>query len=277
MKKSRGTAGYFRSGLPYNQFGNGTRHVVIFQGLEFENKPLTGLMLPLFADMYRFLEQEYTATIVTRKPGLPDGYTMRDMADDYAAMIREEFGGPVDVIGVSTGGSIAQHFAADHPELVRKLIIHSSAHTLSDSARSGAMLIAKLASQRQWRAAYTAMVSPMILQRRNMQRIARQLIWLTAQMGGKLFGKPKNPSDLVITIEAEDKHNFKDRLGQITAPTLVVAGDKDPFYNEALFRETAEGIPNGRLILYKGMGHPAAGEEFQRDVLAFLNEGGIYS
>ena len=114
MKKSRGTAGYFRSGLPYNQFGNGTRHVVIFQGLEFENKPLTGLMLPLFADMYRFLEQEYTATIVTRKPGLPDGYTMRDMADDYAAMIREEFGGPVDVIGVSTGGSIAQRIARTH-------------------------------------------------------------------------------------------------------------------------------------------------------------------
>ena len=33
------TAGYFRSGLPYNRFGHGPRPLVIFQGLVFENKP----------------------------------------------------------------------------------------------------------------------------------------------------------------------------------------------------------------------------------------------
>ena len=57
------------------------------------------------------------------------------MADDYAVMIREEFAPPVDVIGTSTRGSIAQHFAADHPNLVRRLVIHSSAYTLGDAAR----------------------------------------------------------------------------------------------------------------------------------------------
>jgi pimeloyl-ACP methyl ester carboxylesterase len=87
-----------------------------------------------------------------------------------------------------------------------------------------------------------------------------------------LFGAPEDPSDLVITVEAEEKHNFKDRLNQISAPTLVIAGDKDPFYTEALFRATAEGIPNARLILYKGMGHPAFGKQFPRDVLVFLKD-----
>jgi hypothetical protein len=55
----------------------------------------------------------------------------------------------------------------------------------------------------------------------------------------------------------------------------VIAGDRDAFYSERLFRETAEGIPHSRLILYPGMGHPASGKQFQRDVLAFLegNEG----
>ena len=44
-------------------------------------------------------------------------------------------------------------------------------------------------------------------------------------------------------------------------------------YSEALFRATAVGIPNARLILYPGMGHPASGKQFTRDVRAFLREG----
>jgi pimeloyl-ACP methyl ester carboxylesterase len=202
--------------------------------------------------------------VVTRKPGLPDGYSLKDMADDYAAMIKEAFEGPVDVLGISTGGAIAQHFAADHPGLVRKLVIHSSAYTLSDSAKQAQRRIGDLARQRQWRAAYATMVSP--------ARYPRPVVWLGSLLAGR-FGAPEDPSDLVVTIEAEDKFNFKDRLAQIMAPTLVVAGDQDPFYTEALFRETAEGIPNARLILYKGMGHPAHGKQFRRDVLMFLRKG----
>jgi pimeloyl-ACP methyl ester carboxylesterase len=194
---------------------------------------------------------------------------MQNMADDYATMIKDEFGGPVDVIGVSTGGSIAQHFAADHPDLVRKLVIHSSAYTLSDSTKMVQMQAGRLARQRKWRAAYAAMFSPV--------NAVKPMGWigtlLMESLLAGMFGAPKDASDFVVTIEAEDKHNFKDRLGQITAPTLVVAGDKDPFYPEALFRETAAGIPNARLIIYEGIGHPASGKQFRRDVLMFLKEG----
>ena len=84
---------------------------------------------------------------------------------------------------------------------------------------------------------------------------------------------PKDPSDLLVTIEAEDQFNFKDHLDQISAPTLVAAGTQDPFYTPTLFRETAEVIPDARLILYDGMGHPASGKQFDQDVLAFLREG----
>ena len=98
------------------------------------------------------------------------------------------------------------------------------------------------------------------------------IAWLASLLLG-LLAAQKDPSDLVVTAEAEDTHDFKDHLGEISAPTLVVAGDRDPFYTETLFRETAEGIPNARLILYPGMGHPASGKQFGRDVLAFLQEG----
>ncbi len=272
MKKSRASTGYFHNGLPYNRMGKGSRNLVIFQGTVFEHKPLPPLMNWIYNSVYFFLEKDYTIYSVLRKPGLPEGYSMQDMSDDYAAMIKEEFGGPVDVIGVSTGGSIVQHFAADHPDLVRKLIIHSSAYTMSDGTKSLQMRVASLALARQWRAAYATQLNPTLTYSGAMRYIAKPVWWIGILLAG-MFAAPKDPSDLVVTIEAEDKHNFKDRLVQIAAPTLVIAGDKDPFNSEALIRETAEGIPNARLILYKGMGHPAHGKQFRRDVLQFLREG----
>ncbi len=271
MNKSKEFAGYFHNGLPYNRVGEGPHTLVILQGLVFENKPLPALLASLINGHYKFLADDFTTFIVLRKPGLPEGYSMRDMADDYATMIKEEFGGPVDVIGVSTGGSIVQHLAADHPDLVRKLIIHSSAYVLSDWTKSLQMRVASLARQRRWRAVYDTMLGPTLTYDGARRYVAKPLWWLGILLAGT-FAAPADPSDLVVTIEAEDKHNFRDRLAQIKAPTLVVAGDKDPFYSEDLFRETAEGIPDARLILYKGMGHPAHGEQFRRDVLQFLKE-----
>jgi pimeloyl-ACP methyl ester carboxylesterase len=269
VKKSQVVAGYFPNGIPYNRVGHGSRPLIIFQGLVFfENKPLPARMIWLYARYYQYLEEDYTTYLVLPKAGLPDGYSMQNMADDYATMIRDEFGEPLDVIGVSTGGSIAQYFAADHPKLVRKLVIHSSAYTLSDATRRAQMQAGHLARQHKWRAAYAAMLSPV----NATGPVARLGMFLMQVLLTGMFGVPKGASDFVATIEAEDKHNFKERLGQITAPTLVVAGDQDPFYPVDLFRETADGIPNARLILYKGMGHPASGKQFRRDVLRFLKE-----
>ena len=258
--------GYFRSGLPYTRLGHGPRPLVVVQGLAFENKPQPGFMIR----DYGCLEDDYTVWVVLRRPGLPLGYTLKDMAGDYAAMIREEFGGPIDVIGVSTGGSIVQHFAADHPDLVRRLVIHSSAYTLSDEAKQLQIDTARLAQRGKWRQAYTTLLGPVMAHVKEVKRFAGPVTWLMSAL--MALRPPKDASDLVVTVEAEDKFNFRDRLAEIAAPTLVIAGEEDPFYTPELFRETAAGIPNARLILYPGMGHPATGKEFGRDLLAFLRE-----
>jgi len=271
MPSHAATAGVLRGGLPYNRFGRGSRVVVIFQGLLFENRPLTGPMASVMLRMYRFLGENHTTYIVTRKPGLPDGHSMQDMADDYATMIREEFGKAVDIIGVSTGGSIAQHFAALHPDLVRRLVIHSSAFRLRDEAKVVQMRVAELAHRHCWRGAYAALMGLSLPRSFAARCLLSPLVWFGSLFGGLFFGSPTDPSDLVTTIEAEDEHDFEDRLGEIISPTLVVGGTKDPFYSVDLFRRTAEGIPNAKLVLYEGMGHPASGQRFRRDVLAFLD------
>jgi len=255
-------AGYLHNGMPFNRLGHGPRPMVVIQGLTFENKPQSLLA----TRMYNFLGQDYTVYSVLRKPALPHGYTMQDMANDCATMIDKEFGGPVDVIGISTGGSIAQHFAADHAHLVRRLVIHSSAYRLNDAAKSAQMETGRLASQRQWRQAWATLLRLTLPS----GPLAGLQCWLASLLLS--LDAPEDPSDLVITIQAEDQFDFKDRLAEITAPTLVAAGERDPFYTPELFRGTAAGIPNAWLALYPGMGHPASGKQFERDVLAFLRE-----
>jgi pimeloyl-ACP methyl ester carboxylesterase len=264
MTDSTPSSGILRSGLPYNRFGVGPRPLVVFQGLVFENKPQGGMTF----SMYRFLEQDYTVYVVLRKPGMPKGYSMQDIAADHAFMIRQEFGGAVDVIGISTGGSIAQQFAADHPDLLRRLVIHSSAYTLSESAKRLQLEVARLAEQGKWRQANALLVASVIPQAGWMKTLSRPLVWLASTLMS--IKPPKDSNDLVVLVEAEDQFNLKDRLNEIQAPTLVAAGERDPFYTPELFRQTAQGIPNARLCLYPNMGHPASGKQFKQDVLEFL-------
>jgi len=258
--------GYFRGGLPYNRLGSESRPLVVFPGLVFEHKPQPRMTI----QSYRFLGEDYQVYVVLRKPGPPPGYTFQDMANDYAAMIGEEFDGPVDVIGVSTGGSIALNFAADHPELLRRLVVHSSAYTLSEAAKQLQLRMGELAQQRQWAQVSAVLLSTMFPRSGTLKTLSRPLVWLLAQLMS--LSAPDDPRDLVVTIEAENQFNFKEGLAQISAPTLVVAGTEDFFYTPDLVGETAAGIPDARLILYEGMGHPASGKEFSRDVLAFLRE-----
>ncbi len=266
LKRRRTTAGQFRGGLPYVRFGTGARPVVVLDGLGAENavNPTMARM------MYSFLGATFTVYVVSRRPGLPQGYTMTDMADDYAAMIREEFGRPVDVIGVSTGGSIALYLAADHPDVVRRLVIHSSAHTLNDDAKALQLEFARLGGLGEWRAASVLLSGTMTPRTGPLAILARPL----AGAAGWLMSRrpPKDASDLVVTVHAEDRHAFKDRLHEIHVPTLVAGGTEDFFYSADLFRETAAGIPGARLALYEGKGHASLGKDFQRAVLAFLTE-----
>jgi pimeloyl-ACP methyl ester carboxylesterase len=60
---------------------------------------------------------------------------MADLASHYATAIEDRFEGAIPILGFSTGGSIAQQFAVDHPELVRRLVLAGTACRLGPVAR----------------------------------------------------------------------------------------------------------------------------------------------
>lgn len=265
---TRPSKGFFKCGIPYNRIGDGPRPLVVFNGLMFENKPVPDFMVP----PYNFFGTSYTVYVVSRKPGLPAGYTLKDMSDDYAQMIREEFNGsPVNIIALSTGGSIAHYFAVDHPDLINKLIIHSSACKLSDKSKAVQLKVAELAEKKHWIRAYKLVIN-FAGTKSALERILLAPLISTFSVIAGCFMSPESPSDLIVTIKAEDSFNFEKRLSEIKLPVLVAGGTKDPCYPEELFKKTAEGIPGCKLALYPGKGHAVFCKEFKRDALQFLSD-----
>lgn len=114
--------GELKGGLPYLAFGKGPP-LVVFPGLGSHNGNPTGLSGRLEVSTFSALAERFTVFDVNRRPGLAPGTTIKDMSDSYAEAIEGEFSGPVDVLGLSTGGSIAQRFTVDHAILVRRLVL----------------------------------------------------------------------------------------------------------------------------------------------------------
>ncbi|MBN2239341.1 MAG: alpha/beta hydrolase [Dehalococcoidales bacterium] len=265
MAKQEIASGYSNNNLPYARIGSGRHKLVVFEGLNFSHKPPSGLALRMNSAMFRGLSADYTVYMIGRKPGLPEGYTMRDMANDYAVMVREEIGGPVDIAGMSTGGPPALWFALDHPGLVRKLVLVSTGYRLSDYGKKAQLEMLKAARTGNKRK--TAAATAGLLTHGMTEKLMRLLFSLMAPL---MYDKGDSLSDGIAELEAEDQFDFSEHLSEITVPTLVIGGANDPLYP---LKETAEGIPDAKLILYENAGHTASmKKEFKRDLLAFLEK-----
>ena len=260
--------GTLKGGLIYISFGDGPP-LVVFPGLFASNANPTGLLLRFEMGWLSPLARTFRVYRLNRKVGLASDTTMADLASHYATAIQDRFEGVINILGFSTGGSIAQQFAVDRPELVRRLVLAGTACRLGPVARDAQRRHAQFAASGQYRRSLAAL-APTITGSALGQRLAGAVMWLAAPLGG--MGPYWDPSDMIATVEAEDAFDASDRLKEIRAPTLVIGGERDPGYSRALFEETTRGIADARLLIYEGRGHGGTVTDgrFARDVRAFL-------
>lgn len=244
MEIERGLAG----AIPYAALGSGDS-VMVLAGLW----PRTGvesdrLVHGALAPLHR-LRTTRRLIVFNRRRSLPVGMSMSDLAAECADAIRTEFGTPVDVVGTSTGGSIAQQLAAEHPEAVRRLVLLSTACRLGPVGRDLQSQIA--ARLRAGRIRSAVSLAGANLAPWGLRSVARGLAWVTAP---HVLPDPTTVSDLAVTLEAEDGFDLAE-CPQIQAKTLIVAGGRDRFYGSDLLRATAAVIPDSHLHLFPRRGH----------------------
>ena len=117
--------------MEYVTFGNGTQPFIIIPGLGDALKTVRGTAVP-FSYMYRTYAKYFKVYLFSRKNMIPKDYTIADMADDQAKVLKTLGISDACVMGVSQGGMISMHLAAKYPELVTKLVLANTAPYAND-------------------------------------------------------------------------------------------------------------------------------------------------
>jgi pimeloyl-ACP methyl ester carboxylesterase len=262
--------GDFYGGIPYVSWGTGKRNLLIFAGGPGNSVPGKFVIQNLYREFNPFMG-EFTIYYVARKKGQPEGYSTRDMSDDYAKMINHDFNGHVDlVVGTSYGGMIAQHFAADHPGLSDHIVIALAAHKLSKIGQEIDHKFAEFLSQGKTRRAY-ALVVDALYPPGFSKFFYKVAFWL---LGGVLLGRvhPAFRKDIMVEARAELAHESLASLAKIQVPVLIICGDADVYFPKEYTLEMAGLIKGSNLKMYKGKGHMGTLEDdaFAKDIFEFI-------
>jgi len=182
-------------------------------------------------------------------------YRLLDMARDTVGLMDALDIKSAHLVGASMGGMIAQEIALSFPQRVRSLtsIMSTTGNPrIPPPSREVAMLL---------------MAPPPKTKDEYIERF--QKTWKTLRVGSfpedeardvalaeRCFARGLNPAGVGRQLRAIlASGSRKPRLHLVTAPTLVIHGKVDPLVHPTAGKDTAESIPNAKLLMIEGMGH----------------------
>lgn len=229
--------------------------------------------IPALAARYRVIAFDNRGAGRSSQPDEP--YTMEQMTADAAGVLDAVGIRSAHVVGASMGGMIAQNFALAHPERVRTLTLACT--TPGGPMSAGYTRMVVLAESVADVEDLAALMTPEAIKQIMLEHFTPAFIAAPAtgflQMAGSMMQYPSSLAGMKGQLAAILAHNTYDRLAQITAPTLIIAGDMDPLVDSLNSRIMAERIPNAELRYFEGLRHGFTAEkpdEVNAVILEFL-------
>jgi pimeloyl-ACP methyl ester carboxylesterase len=204
---------------------------------------------PLVNAGFRVVAPDLRGYNLSSKPDGFTDYTADKPADDIRGLIRELGAESAMVVGHDWGGSIAWTLAMNHPEVVDRLVILNAAHPrkLNEGLKSPRQLL------RSWYFFYFQ--TPKLPERR-----ARRRHWRFFKRFLRDARPPYTSDELARYVQAWsepgaakaiiDYYRAAVRLGSkqeirpISAPTLVIWGQRDRYLGPKLAEPHHEDVPN---------------------------------
>ena len=192
----------------------------------------------------------------TGTPEDPRRASVERSADDLAAILDRFAAAPAHVLGYSLGARIALRLAVAHPRSVRRLVLESPSAGIADAAaRRTRAADDEARARRLERDGIDAFVAewerePVFASHASMPpgRIARL-------HAARLRNRPDGLATSLRGAGQGAMEPLHDRLREVTAPTLVIAGALDPAGRTPSRPTIAAAIPNARLEIVDGAGH----------------------
>ncbi len=177
----------------------------------------------------------------------PETYNLGTVVSDFERIVRTEIG-RATIIGMSFGGFVSLRFAAEHPELVDKLVVLISAHRFSAEGRG------KLSNQFAWLKEgnfYELLKENAVLFRRPWYNwLVRLMLWKDKGRLASQF----NPADSILRgyqgLFSEGFERTQEYARRVKADTLILGGTADQYFDVEAFTETGRLIPSARVELF---------------------------
>jgi 3-oxoadipate enol-lactonase len=190
-----------------------------------------------------------------------------DLTHDVAVLLEALGESSTHVIGLSLGGTIALQLAVDRPNLVRSLTLVNTFARMQVGHGGRLQTVGRMIllafGRMEWMGRWVA--------RTLFPDDDQQLIREAA--ADRIASNPRGA--YLRSLGAVARFDIRSRLGDIVAPTLVVAGDRDTTVPLKAKMELAHHIPRTRLEVVPGSGHATpvdAPDVFNRLLLDFLGE-----
>ena len=176
-------------------------------------------------------------------------FSVAQFAADTAAVIDHLGAGPAHIVGLSMGGMVAFQLAVDHPRTVRTLTIVNSGPALVPRTRQERTAIAL-------RLLISRLFGPRGMARMLAPRLFPGLDQAALRERFKERMALNDKAAYIATQRALIGWSVLDRIGEIDAPTLVVASDQDygflsakEAYVRMMRRAELVVVPNARHAL----------------------------
>ena len=181
-------------------------------------------------------------------PVPPGPYTVSELAGDVVALADALGMDRFAFVGLSLGGAIGQALAVEHPDRLTALVLcctgprHGDPQTWHDRAarvRSEGMAWLVEPTRDRWFTPGFSEAHP---------EVSSELLDMLAST---------SPVGYAACCDALAAYDLSARLGEITAPTRVVAGGEDPVSPPSVGQLLVDGIPDADLVVLERASHIA--------------------
>ncbi|MFX1452095.1 MAG: alpha/beta fold hydrolase [Promethearchaeota archaeon] len=202
--------------------------------------------------------------------------SINDLTEDINVFLEKKGIKKVNLAGHSMGGMVAQLFALNHKDKVSKLVLISTtpgrpSYKLPESFINSikSMTIDELIN-------YMSKAASIPLEKINPER--RKFYKKLQDWSVIRRGKGISIDTYINYLKASANVDLRERLKEITVPTLVVCGDRDQLLTKRNSKYLHANIPNSSLIIFPECGHAPQREyfvEFNKFLAQFLKKGKI--